>query len=330
VLTALIAVPALAGFLYLKSIGVLAASEKGPKVEIVIPKGSNAQQIGELLEAEGVIRSAMGFRIAIFLNKGDENFQAGRYEIATGLSARDALDALLESGPLIESVSVTFPEGKWMTDFARILGEETDIDADAFLRLVQSRRLAPAFVPQDVHMMEGLLFPSTYQVDENDNAETVARRLRDEMVQRIDDLDLAGIEDRGYSPYEVLIVASMVEAEAKVPEDRAKIATVIYNRLEKRIPLGIDATVLYALGEHKTELTVSDLQVDSPYNTRIVSGLPPTPIGAPGQASLEAAATPADGDWLYFVLTDCAGHHSFSTQYGDFLRDKATYESLSC
>ena len=108
------------------------------------------------------------------------------------------------------------------------------------------------------------------------------------------------------------------------------IARVIYNRLQEGMPLGIDATVLYALGEHKSELSSDDLKIDSPYNTRIVTGLPPTPIGAPGLNSLEAALAPAEGEWLYYVLADCEGHHAFSTNYDDFLEDKAAYQSLSC
>jgi UPF0755 protein len=108
------------------------------------------------------------------------------------------------------------------------------------------------------------------------------------------------------------------------------VARVIYNRLADGIPLGIDATILYALGEHKEELTATDLAIDSPYNTREVAGLPPTPIGAPGLESLEAALHPADGEWLYYVLADCDGHHAFSASYDDFLANKAKYQSLEC
>jgi UPF0755 protein len=122
------------------------------------------------------------------------------------------------------------------------------------------------------------------------------------------------------TPYDALIVASLVEAEAKVPEDRPKIARVIYNRLAQGMTLGIDATVLYALQERGDTLTQSDLATDSPYNTRVNRGLPPTPINSPGQASLEAALAPADGDWLYYVLTDADGHHYFTNSFSDFQR----------
>jgi UPF0755 protein len=122
----------------------------------------------------------------------------------------------------------------------------------------------------------------------------------------------------------------MVEAEAKVDKDRPKIAEVIYNRLQQGIRLGIDATISYALGHHVAALTRSDLAVDSPYNTRLRTGLPPTPIGAAGLASLQAAAAPATGDLLYYVVADCRGHHFFSADYDAFLRAKARYEALTC
>jgi UPF0755 protein len=151
-----------------------------------------------------------------------------------------------------------------------------------------------------------------------------------EFERRAASVDFSGVRSTGVSVYEAVVVASMVEAEAMLDSERAKIARVIYNRLQKGIPLGIDATVNYALGEHKRELTETDLAVDSPYNTRVVVGLPPTPIGAPGLASLEAAAEPAEGEWAYYVLKNCRGAHAFSVSYNDFLRDKAAYQELSC
>jgi len=116
-------------------------------------------------------------------------------------------------------------------------------------------------------------------------------------------------------------VASLIEAEAKVDEDRAKISRVIYNRLAEPMSLGIDATVYYALGRRGGALTESDLAVDSPYNTRRFAGLPPTPIALPGRASLEAAINPEPGPWLYYVLADQSGVHTFSESYDQFLDD---------
>lgn len=330
VLAGLVVVGLGSGAIYLRSIGVNGTSHPGPKVSFVIPKGATAREIGKILEDKGVVESATGFRIAAFLEGGFEDIQAGSYRAPTGLNAREALHFLIDSGPASEFVNVTFPEGSWLTDFGRILEDKTGISSKKFLDLVTSGAIPSKYRPPDVDTMEGLLFPSTYQVVDSDTAKSVATRLAQELEKRVDSLDLSGAEARGVSPYEAIIVASMVEAEARVDEDRPKIATVIYNRLQEGMKLGIDATVQYALGEHKAELTVTDLDIDSPYNTRKFAGLPPTPIGAPGEASLEAAAAPEDGPWLYYVLADCEGHHAFSVDYSDFLVDKSAYQNLSC
>jgi UPF0755 protein len=325
---------ALAGLIafnvFMRAVGVYGASDPGPPIDLEIPKGASSAEIGEILANNDVIKSALGWKIALYLHSGDESIQAGSYHVATGLTAPDAIDVLLDNPPKQAFSRVTFPEGSWLTDFAARLNRDTDIDGDAFLALANGGTIRSAYQPDGIDSLEGLLFPSTYQVIESDTPKTVLTRVLKEMEEQIGSLDLSGVEAMGYSPYEAITVASMVEAEAKVDEDRAKIARVIYNRLDAGMTLGIDATIDYALGEHKTELSSSDLDVDSPYNTRLVKGLPPTPIGAPGLESLKASLAPEPGDWLYYVLTDCDGHHSFSTNYDDFLRDKAVYQSLSC
>lgn len=329
-LVAFLAVGAASAYVYLSSIGFVGTSSPGGVVEVVIPEGSSSDHIAALLEERGVIKDAFGFRLAAYLDDRVRDIQAGRYELPTGLSARDALDALLGAGPILDFVMVTFPEGSWLTDFARILDERTHISGDEFLELTTSGQMRSRVRPEEVDTMEGLLFPSTYQVVEEDTAASVARRLARELEEQLGEVDLSAAEAAGFTAYEVVSIASMIESEAALNEERPMIARVIYNRLTEGVPLGIDATVLYALGEHKEVLTASDLRVDSPYNTRIVAGLPPTPIGAPGRASLEAAAAPAEGDWLYYVLADCDGHHAFSSSYEDFLDHKAAYQALDC
>lgn len=326
----LLAAVAAGGYIYLRSLGVNVASDPGPKVTFEIPTGSSAEEVGRILEDNAVIESALGFRIAAYLEGGYENVQAGRYELPTGLSANDALVAMIERGPIVEFVTVTFPEGSWLTDFASILGEKTQIPARGFLTLVRSGEIQSRYRPGNVDTMEGLLFPSTYQVVERDDARSVAERLAREFEKRADSLDFARAKALGVTPYEAIIIASMIEAEAAVDEERPMIARVIYNRLDEGMTLGIDATVQYAIGERKEDLTVSDLDVDSPYNTRKYAGLPPTPIGAPGLASLQAALRPADGPWLYYVLKDCEGNHAFSESYEEFTRNKLAYQALEC
>ena len=326
----IVAVPALAATVYLRAIGVFGTSHPGKTVELVVPKGAGVETIGEILEEEGVIESAFGFRIAAYLEGGAEDIQAGRYEIATGLTAPDALAALIDNRPVAEFVTVTFPEGLWLEDFARILEEETDLSADRFLEVLSNGKVRSTLLPGASTNHEGLLFPSTYQVSEDDDEVSVARRLVEEMEERVAPLDFSVARSMGYSRYEAIVIASMVEAEAKIDSERPKVARVIYNRLALGEKLGIDATVNYAIGDHKLDLTVSELATDSPYNTRLYPGLPPTPIGAPGAEALRAAAEPADGDWLFYVLEDCDGRHAFSETYEEFLGDKAAYQALGC
>jgi UPF0755 protein len=326
-LAALLVVAGAAGAYYLRSIGFWGSGEPRGSVSLTVPRGADATEIGELLEDREVIPSAQGFRLAVYLEGGAEDIQAGRYTMSRSMSARAALAALLK-GPEIEFSTVTFPEGAWLTDFARILHEATGLSRRKFLELVAEGGIRSRLQPEEVDTLEGLLWPSTYRIAEHEGPRDVAARLVREFESRAASAGLAEID--GYSPYEAVIVASMVEAEAAIDAERPKIAQVIYNRLDVGMALQIDATVSYALGEHKQVLTSEDLAVASPYNTRVVQGLPPTPIGAPGLESLRAAARPAGGEWLYYVLRDCDGHHAFSVSYEDFLVDKAAYQALEC
>ena len=318
-----------AGYFYLRSIGTFGTSEPGRPVEIVIPEGSSAVEIGKLLKSKNVIESTLAWRVALFLEGGGEGIEAGRYEMFTEMTAPDAF-ALLSEGATVDFVTVTFPEGSWLRDFARIVGRDSHIKRSDFTAALSSGEVTSSLKPESVETLEGLLFPSTYQVIEEDTPATVAQRIVDEFERKVASVDFSKIEAQGYSIYDAIIVASMIEAEAKVNSERPKIASVIYNRLEVGEKLGIDATVLYALGEHKEELTLSDLAVDSPYNTRLHAGLPPTPIGAPGIESLRAAADPAPGDLFFYVVGDCEGHHAFSETAAEFARDKAAYQALEC
>ena len=330
ILVGLLGAGALGGALYLRSIGVWTTTEKpGRPVSVTIPKGASASDIGALLVEKKVIESALAWRITLYLEGGGDNIEAGKYQLFQGLSPKDAL-GLLAEGASVDFVTVTFPEGSWLTDFARIVGKNTHITTDEFMDALTSGDVTSALKPADVDSLEGLLFPSTYQVIADDTAVTLAQRIVDEFERQLSSVDLSTIEEQGYSVYDAIIVASMIEAEARYDDERTKIASVIYNRLDVGEMLGIDATVSYAIGKHIKELTVSDLATDSPYNTRLYAGMPPTPIGAPGKASLEAAAAPAPGDLFFYVVSDCEGHHAFSETSAEFAVDKAAYQALDC
>jgi UPF0755 protein len=314
----------------LRSLGLVGTGAPQGEAVITVPRGASALEIGLLLEERGVVSSALGFRIAAYLDGGGDSIQAGRYLLARHMGARQALRALVGGPEAEEFVTVTYPEGAWLTDFARITADKTHLSGRRMLRLARSGRVPSELRPPSVDTMEGLLFPSTYQVVGRDDERALLRRLTREFEEQVSTVDLGRARSLGYSAYEVVIVASMVEAEARVASDRDRIAAVIYNRLARDMTLGIDATVLYALGAHKETLDADDLRIDSPYNTRLHQGLPPTPIGAPGLASLRAAASPAPGEWLYFVVKDCAGNHAFSRSYERFLENKAAYQALHC
>jgi UPF0755 protein len=213
---------------------------------------------------------------------------------------------------------------------ADTIDEDTQISGKTFLKLATSGAVRSSFLPEGMDTLEGLLFPSTYQVIDEDTAKTVLKRLVAEFEEQASTLDFSKADDLGLTEYEIVIVASMIEAETRMDKERPKVAQVIYNRIRAGWMLGIDATVLYALGDRHAVLTESALAVDSPYNTRRYTGLPPTPIGAPGLASLEAALNPTQGPWMYYVLADCDGNHAFSTTDADFLEDKAHYQTLDC
>jgi UPF0755 protein len=183
------------------------------------------------------------------------------------------------------------------------------------------------YLPKGTKSLEGFLFPKKYEFEAGSTADAVIKRLLAQFKLEVRDLPWSAYKQLGLKrPYDVVIVASMIEREARFPEDRPKIARVIYNRLSKGMPLQIDATVEYALGTYKSRLTLEDLKVESPYNTYLHRGLPPTPIANPGLASLEAALSPAKGKWLYYVVIDAQGHHAFTASYDEFIKLKQQYQ----
>lgn len=295
----------------------------GAKVNVDIPLGSSSADIAALLDEKNVITSARVFRLYLKL-KGASSFQAGLYRLRENSSMGDALGAL-DDGPALPPASfLTIPEGKVLAQIAKRVGTLPRLREQAFLAAAASGRVRSRYQPADQPSLEGLLFPDTYRVEERETELDVLRT----MVSTFDDVAASLGYDQakartGYSAYQVIIVASLVEAEAKDDSDRAKIARVIYNRLARRMPLGVDAAFYYTLplDRRGTPLRRSDLDRAGPYNTRQQPGLVPTPIMAPGKASLEAALNPEPGNWLYYVLKD-RRTHAFSSDYQQFLRDK--------
>lgn len=300
----------------------------GEEIAFEIPKGASTSAIADQLAEAGIVSSGEIFRWYLRFNGGGP-FEAGQYHLAKNSAMGDVVD-VLELGPdLPPAVSLTIPESLWVEEVALRVDEVDHLDGARFLELVNSGAVRSLYQPDGVTTMEGLLYPETYRIEDTEDEEAVLRRMVDTFDQVATEVGLADSPATvGLSPYEVIIIASLIEAEAKVDGDRAKIARVIYNRLEQEIPLGIDATFYYALGLDRkgTSLRQSDLEIDSPYNTRLNTGLIPTPIAMPRRASLEAALNPEPGPWLYYVLADAEGNHAFSESYDEFLADKRAAE----
>ncbi|NIA24739.1 MAG: endolytic transglycosylase MltG [Gammaproteobacteria bacterium] len=296
--------------------------QAGAPVTIEVPAGSSARQIGIILAENGVVSSALAFELAVRGSGEAERLQAGTYQLETGMTAGDALNVLLR-GPVVESYRVTVPEGLWVTEILDSLAAQTVYDREDFESGLSNVHSSHGYGGGGLDSWEGGLFPDTYEFAPDASAEEILQRMATTMDRRIESVDWSGLEAQDFTVKDGVIIASMIEAEAKLDEDRPLIASVVLNRLEIGMPLQIDATVLYALAERGKVLSSKDLEVDSPYNTYRVQGLPPTPIGAPGLASLEAAAHPAESKYLYYVLTDKAGGHSFAATYDEFLALKA-------
>jgi UPF0755 protein len=295
----------------------------GAKVSVAIPPGTSAAGIAARLEGQGVLTSARVFRFYAKLKGAGTGFQAGEYELRRRMAMGAVLDTL-HAGPKIRFAKLVIPEGLTLGEIAGRVGRLPGHDAGRFLEVARSGAVRSKWQPPGLSNLEGLLFPDTYLVtDQEDEAAVVSR-----LVKRFDQVaDQVGLGRRtlpaGLGPYQAVVAASLVETEAKVPEDRPLIASVIENRLERGMKLQVDATVLYALGRHKDRVLFKDLEVDSPYNTYKVDGLPPTPIGAAGRASLEAVIDPADEDYIYYVLFEKNGKHAFAKTSAEFERLKA-------
>jgi UPF0755 protein len=296
--------------------------EPGEAVTVIVPPGSTTSDIGRIFEEEGIVPNSMFFRYYAQW-KGEGNFQAGEYSVALNSSAAEAIE-VLDQGPIPPVVKrFTVPEGLWVTEVLDSLSQQTGVPRADLEAALGSGQVPARYLPAGIATYEGLLFPDTYEVEDDATAVEILNRMAEEFARVTGELGYGAAEQRlDRSAYEVVIVASLVEAEARTDADRPKIARVIYNRLLRGEPLGVDATYIYAKGQRGAPITQSDINSDSPFNLRRNAGLPPHPIALPGRASLEAAISPEEGPWLWYVLADAEGNHFFTDNYDEFLRQR--------
>ena len=305
------------------------------RVIVVIPRGSSSSKIGSILARDEVVASGFFFNLRATLDGKRGSLHSGRFELEHGMSYSAAIDALSKPPPKAIVVKLVIPEGYTRRQIAQLVKEDA-LSGDYLTASKRSAALSPRDFGAPAHTpdLEGFLFPATYEL----TAGAPVTRLLDEQLAAFEEhftsADKRRARELHVTPYQLLTVASMIEREAQTAGDRPKIAAVIYNRLREGIPLGIDATIYYAVEEQKGiatytgELTDSQLKIDSPYNTRTHKGLPPTPISNPGVASIEAAAHPARVPYLYYVAgADGCGEQVFSRTEAEFEKNVAAYDA---
>ena len=295
-------------------------------VVFTVKKGESAGAVADRLDEEGIISSGTLFEIRLTLAGHREDIFAGRYVLADGMSYSDAIDELTKA-PSRRSVAVTVPEGYSREQIAA-LSTESGLEGSYEKASKSSKQLNPArYGAEGASSLEGFLYPSTYELKPKSNAEDLVSAQLSAFEKEWRKVDMKIAKSKNLTPYDVIIIASMIDREVQLNKERDLVASVIYNRLDQGEPLGIDATIRYATGNYDKPLTQSELALDSPFNTRQNTGLPPTPIGNPGQAAIEAAANPADTDYLFYVVKPgTCGEHVFTETLEEHEAAQAEYD----
>jgi uncharacterized YceG family protein len=301
-------------------------------VTVSIPEGADAGRIGEILQQRGVVDSARFFEVNATVTGRRGKLRPGDYTLRQGMSYGGAIDALIQ-GPkakVVKTVNVTVPEGLSIREAAPLV-DKGPLEG-SYRKAARSqrtlRKIRDLGAPRGTRTAEGFLFPATYTLIDGAPARNLVDRQLTSFGENLAKVDMSYAKRKNLTRYDVLIIASMVEREASLDRERPLVAAVIYNRLKDGMTLGIDATIRYYENNWSRPLRVSELERMSPYNTRLNRGLPPTPIGNPGLASLKAAAKPAREDYLFYVRKPGkSGEHAFSSTDAQFQRDVARYQA---
>ncbi len=302
--------------------------EGSGKVAVQVPKGASTKEIGDLLARRGVVGSGLFFAIRASIGGDGDGLRAGRHTLRRDMSNGEAIAALSAAPKAAATIRVTIPEGPSRRESAALV-RKAGVVGDYVAASKRSAALDPRRygAPRDASL-EGFLFPATYELRTPARADALVREQLRAFRRSFAQVSLSAARSRNLTAYDVLIIASMIERETARAAERRLVASVIYNRLRAGMPLGIDATIRYAEGNWTRPLRQSELRRHGPYNTRLNKGLPPTPIGNPGLASIEAAARPARSSYLYYVVKPCGnGAHNFSSSDVEFQRDVDAYNA---
>jgi UPF0755 protein len=301
----------------------------------VIPEGADAGDIGKLLETKGVVDSATFFQVNATLSGRRGKLHAGHFTLEKGMANGDAIN-VLTAGPKAPKQAATFkltlPEGPSRRELEPTVSK-SGVEGD-YLKASASdsaiKRVRGFGAPKGTKTAEGFLFPATYTLTDGASAKDLVKQQLDAFDENFKHVDLSYAKKKHLTRYDVLIIASMIEREVQVPRERALVSAVIYNRLKQGMTLSIDATIRYYTNNWTRPIRQSELDKDEPYNTRINRGLPPTPIGNPGLASLKAAADPAKKSYLFYVRKPGkTGEHAFSSTDAQFAKDVQKYQKAN-
>ena len=283
------------------------------EIFVTVPKNADVEQVVKIFGNVGILEPQWLFNVVIkvYAKMSDKKIVAGCYRIPPGITNLDIIKAVY-SGNQLFTITVTYPEGINLRDFASISARKIGIDSAEFVRLAQSDSFIKAF-DIDAETAEGYLMPSTYEFNWKQSVVDVLERLVAQQNKIWNDRFAAIAKETHKTRHEILTLASIIEAETPIADEKSRIAGVYYNRIRKNWKLESDPTVQYALGYHKQRLFFKDLEFDSPYNTYKYPGLPPGPINSPSLSSIEAALRPEKNDFMYFVAKgDGSRRHNFS------------------
>ena len=303
-------------------------------ITVNIPQGSAASEISSILDSTGIVSSKLAFELYLRNENLTDKLRAGTYELPNNLSFEE-VTALLLKGPPLKTYTITVPEGLWISETLEILSAQTGYDVLQLENSLTSGLVTSSYLDStealELQNWEGLLFPNTYQIDIEANGEEILQIMVSELEKRYELLlSNYSVPEWINNSNEFFTVASLIEAEAKLDEDRPLVSSVIRNRLNDNMLLQIDAAVLYALQKRKSQVLLIDLQVDSPYNIYKFTGLPPTPISGFGEKAMQAIFDTPENDFIYYLLTDISGKMTFTNNYEDFinLKNKAKEEGV--
>ena len=304
----------------------------GEPVQVSIPENIDAGTIGDLLAEKGVVASGGFFELNATLTGRRGSLRPGEYTLTGDMSYGDAI-AALEKGPkvkVVPTVNVTVPEGLSIREAAPVVDKQPL--KGSYRKAANERRVLRRIrrlgAPRGTRTAEGFMFPATYTLVDGSPARDLVTQAARRVRGQLQGIDMRYAKRKNLTRYDVLTIASLIEREVQIDRERPLVAAVIYNRLAMDEPLGIDATIRYEKRNWSRPLKVSEIEEITPYNTRKVQGLPPTPIGNPGRKSLEAAANPSRKDYLFYVVKPCAeGAHAFSSTSAEHERDVAAYEA---